>query len=75
MKNFSTTQATNITAFSGAIIVVINFIANLKSGLPLDQAGLETFIGASIVIVSTIISFANRYNKGDITPVGTRKKK
>jgi hypothetical protein len=75
MKNFSTTQATNISAFAGAILVVINFVANLKAGIPLDQSGLETFIGASIVIVATITSFVNRYNKGDITPVGTRKKK
>lgn len=72
--NFSITQATNISAFSGAILVVINFIAGIKAGNALDQAGLESLIGALIVVVATIVSFVNRYKKGDVTPVGTRKR-
>lgn len=74
MKTFSVTQATNISAFAGALLVVINFISGIKAGNVIDQASLEAVIGALIVLGATAVSFVNRYSKGDVTPVGTRKK-
>jgi hypothetical protein len=69
MNNFSITQATNLTALAGAIVVIARLFNH-----EFDQSQIEALLGAIAVIIATVISFINRYKKGDVTLAGTRKK-
>lgn len=73
--NYSVTQATNIAAFIGALTIFIPLATKLLTA-PLEMTGDDwTQIGASgTVVVTTIISFVNRYRKGDVTLAGSIRK-
>ena len=68
MNNFSTTQASNIGVFVGVLVIILKYF---KINIASEE--LQTIIGAAITVVSGIISFINRYKKGDLTVVGMRK--
>lgn len=65
---FSTTQASNIASLAGAIAVLASIF-----GKNVDAEQLTQVMGAVVVIVSAIVSFVNRYQKGDVTVFGARK--
>jgi len=69
MNNFSITQATNFVALAGAIVVIAKLFK-----VELDQSQIEALLGASAVIIATVISFINRYKKGDVTLAGVKRK-
>lgn len=69
MNNFSITQATNFVALAGAIVVIAKLFK-----VDLDQSQIEALLGASAVIIATVISFINRYKKGDVTLAGVKRK-
>lgn len=65
---YSTTQASNITVVVGLIVLILNhFHVNIGS----DE--ISAVIGAGIAIVGVIVSWVNRYKKGDLTAGGFRK--
>lgn len=69
MNNFSITQATNFVALAGAIVVIAKLFK-----VDLDPSQIEALLGASAVIIATVISFINRYKKGDVTLAGVKRK-
>lgn len=69
MNNFSITQATNFVALAGAIVVIAKLFK-----VDLDQSQIEALLGAGAVIIATVISFINRYKKGDVTLTGVKRK-
>lgn len=67
-SNYSVTQASNITVVVGLIVLILNhFHVNIGS----DE--ISAVIGAAISIVGVIVSWVNRYKKGDLTAGGFRK--
>lgn len=69
MNNFSITQTTNFVALAGAIVVIAKLFK-----VELDQPQIEALLGAVAVIIATVISFVNRYKKGDVTLAGVKRK-
>lgn len=68
MSNVSVTQTTNLTAIIGVIVMILNHF-NINIG----TEELSAVIGAGITIVSIVVSWVNRYKKGDISVAGVRK--
>jgi len=66
--NYSTTQASNIAAFVGLLVLVLQHF-NIKIGS--DE--LTTFIGAVLAAGGIIRNWIHRYRQGDITLGGFRK--
>jgi hypothetical protein len=66
--DYSVTQAANIGAFVGVIVLLLNFFK-----INITQEEVQTLIGAAITIGSIIISFINRWRKGDIKLSGFKK--
>jgi len=65
---FSTTQASNLASLAGAVAVLASIF-----GKNVDADQLTQVMGAVVVIVSAVVSFVNRYKKGDLTVLGSRK--
>jgi len=67
-KDISVTQASNLTAFIGVLMLILShFKVNVT------QEEVQTVAGAVITLVSILISFINRYKKGDIKLSGVKK--
>lgn len=67
-NTFSTTQAANITALVGVIVLILNhFHVNIGS----DE--ISGVIGGVVTVVGIIVNWINRYKKGDITIAGFHK--
>lgn len=68
MKNFSTTQTTNVASIVGVIVLICNhFNINIGS----DE--LTALIGGGLAVVGVIVNWYHRYQKGDLTITGVRK--
>lgn len=66
--NFSTTQASNIAAIAGFVVLILNhFNINIGS----DEVSM--FIGGVFAVAGVIVNWVNRYKKGDLTVAGFRK--
>ena len=68
MENFSTTQASNLTAVVGVLVLILNYF---KINIGSDE--LMALVGASITLASIVVNFVNRYKEGDLTVSGFRK--
>jgi len=68
MKNYSTTQATNVTAIVGIVMFVLPYF-----GVEISSEEVTQFVGAVFVIVGTISNFVHRYKKNDVNLAGFRK--
>lgn len=68
MNTYSTTQASNITALVGVIILILN---HFKINIASEE--LESVIGAGITVVGIVWNWIHRYQNGDITLSGFRK--
>lgn len=68
MENFSTTQATNITALCGMVVMILHYFK-----INVVQGDLEGIIGAGITIYGIIANYVHRYKEGDLTLGGFRK--
>ncbi len=67
MQNFSTTQASNLAAIIGVIMLLLNaFKVNIT------QEEVQTLIGGLLSVSAIVISFISRYKKGDLTKLGFR---
>ncbi|MES2060222.1 MAG: hypothetical protein V4438_04295 [Patescibacteria group bacterium] len=66
METYSTTQTTNIAAFAAAISLIVSH-PNLS-----NPADVQTLITALVIAVTAIISWINRFKKGDVTVTGRR---
>lgn len=65
---YSTTQATNITAIAGVTVLVLNhFHVNIGTD------DISAIIGAGLTIIGIIMNWVHRYQKGDLTVGGFRK--
>jgi len=67
-KDISVTQFSNIGAFIGLVMLVLN---HFKINITQDE--VQAVLGAVITLGSLIVSFVNRYKKGDITLGGIKK--
>ncbi|MGA9769045.1 MAG: hypothetical protein WBV94_08395 [Blastocatellia bacterium] len=67
-KDISVTQASNLISFVGVVVLVLN---HFKINITQDE--VQAFLGAAITLVGIIVSFVNRYKKGDITLSGIKK--
>jgi hypothetical protein len=67
-QDYSVTQAANIGAFIGVIVLLLNYFK-----INITQEEVQTILGAAITIGSIIISFINRWRKGDIKFSGVKK--
>jgi len=65
---YSTTQANNIGAFVGVIVLIAG-----KFGLNIGTEELTTLIGAAISIYAIVAQWVHRYKKGDVTLGGVKK--
>lgn len=68
MNNFSTTQATNITAIIGVFIIVLKYLH-----INIAESELQELVGAIIAAIGIIMNFWHRYKKGDLRIIGVRK--
>lgn len=71
---YSVTQGTNIAAFVASLSIFAPLVLKLFTH-PTEMSGEEwSQLGASgTVIVTAIISFVNRFRKGDVTLMGSVK--
>jgi hypothetical protein len=67
-KDISVTQASNIGAFIGVLMLVLE---HFKVNITQDE--VQVVLGAIITLSSLIVSFVNRYKKGDIKLSGVKK--
>lgn len=65
---YSTTQATNVTALAGTIVMILHILK-----IDIVQADLEAVIGAGLTLFGIIANYYHRYKKGDLTLGGFRK--
>jgi hypothetical protein len=66
--NYSVTQASNIAQFLGVVFMLF--------GTPVDSTELDAFakvLGLLLSLGAPIVSYINRYRKGDVTTLGRRK--
>ena len=68
MQNFSVTQASNLTAIIGVIMLLLNAMK-----VNVTQEEVQTLIGGLLSVAGIIASFWNRYSKGDLRILGGRK--
>lgn len=66
----STTQATNFASIAGAIVVIVKLF---DPSIEIEAGEVAIFLGACAVVISSVISFINRFSKGDVNIVGVRK--
>lgn len=66
---YSTTQAANIAAFAGVLVMIVKTI--FHKDIAADD--IVTIIGAGVSVVSIIASYVHRFKKGDLTVGGFRK--
>jgi len=65
---YSTTQASNVAVFAGAISIILS-----KAGYEVTSGELQTILGALVLIAGVAYNWYHRYAKGDVTPLGFRK--
>lgn len=66
--NYSTTQAGNISAIVGVVVLVLaHYHINIAS------EEIMTVVGAAISLIGAVSSWVSRYRKGDLTISGFRK--
>ena len=74
MENYSTTQATNLVSF-GAVITIVIRIFTTHSVSDVTEAEWQ-MLGAAIIIgITNVVSWIDRFKKGDVTVLGARKNK
>lgn len=64
----STTQTTNYLSLAGAIVVLLGYF-----DIKIEVNDLAMLIGAGATILGTLLNYYHRYQKGDLTLLGTRK--
>ena len=67
-KDISVTQASNIAAFIGVLMLILDHFK-----INVTQEEVQVLLGAAITLGSIIVNFINRYRKGDITRLGVKK--
>lgn len=68
MQNFSTTQASNITAIVGLLVLILGHFHII-----VDSEQITLLIGSIITAIGIIVNFIHRYQKGGVTAIGARK--
>lgn len=68
MDNYSTTQATNLAAIAGVIVLLLN---HFKINIASDEVTM--LLGAVLAIGSIANNWYHRFQKGDLTLGGFRK--
>lgn len=68
MREFSTTQATNIASIVGVLVLILN---HFKINIGSDE--LTAIIGGVLSVFGVLSNWYHRYNKGDITLGGWKK--
>ncbi len=67
-QNYSQTYAAAITALVGVVVMVLGlFHINVVA------SDLELALGSIVNLVGIIWVMVNRYRKGDVTPLGSKK--
>jgi len=66
--NYSTTQATNIASIVGVIMLVLNHY-----NINITGEELTAIIGGILSVGGVLMNWYNRFQKGDLTPLGFRK--
>lgn len=67
-NGFSTTQATNLTAIVGVLVMILN---HFKINIGSDD--IMAFVGSVMTIGGIFANYFHRYQKGDLTLGGFRK--
>ena len=68
MKNYSTVQASNLTAFIGVLMILLQYFH-----INITQEEIQTLIGGGLAVAGILLSWWRRYSEGDITLGGFRK--
>lgn len=68
MKDFSTTQTTNLASIVGVLILILN---HLHVNIGTDE--LTALIGGIVAVGGVLANWYHRYQQGDITMAGFRK--
>ena len=68
MQNFSVTQASNLASIAAILVIVLKGF-----GIALEAEQVTTFLSVAILIVAPIVSYINRWRKGDVTALGFRR--
>lgn len=68
MKNYSVTQASNIAAFSGLVVLILGHFKIIVT-----QEEIAVLLGALLSAGGTLYNFYHRHSKGDLTLFGARK--
>lgn len=66
---YSTTQAANIAAFAGVLVLIAKTVFNKE--VAVDD--VVTVIGALVSVVAIIANYVHRFKKGDVTALGAFK--
>jgi len=69
-QGFSVTQGSNIAVFAAAIALVVKYF---KPDAGITQEEVGVLLAAVATLVAAVISFINRFKKGDLTLGGFRK--
>jgi len=68
MQTYSVTQGSNLAAIIGVIMLLLNL-----AKVNVSQDEIQTLIGGILAVAGIVISFINRYKKGDLKLSGVRK--
>lgn len=64
-STYSLTQAGNLTAIAGAIVIVLKLV-----GVDVPAEDVATVLAAIAIIAGPIISWIGRYRQGDVSVAG-----
>jgi len=68
MQTFSTTQAANLASIAAILVILLKAF-----GIVLETEQVTTFLAVGVLILSPIVSYINRWRKGDLTALGFRR--
>ena len=66
--NYSITQAGNITALIGVVMLILNYFK-----INIAREEVEALVGGIVSILGIAVSWYGRYRQGDLRPSGIRK--
>lgn len=67
-QTYSTTQASNIVAIAGVVVLVLK-----QFHVQVGSDEVATLLGALITAAGIIWNFVHRYKQGGVTPLGFKK--
>lgn len=73
MQNYSTTQASNLTVFAGAVVILLAKGSLVLHPTSLTADDIAELLASAGIVIAAIISFISRFKQGDLKLSGVRK--